>query len=144
MKSKHNTKKNLHWKNKLCGSIGSASGGGAFASLHSVCHTLCVSLASFLAIFGIIISDTALMFLQDYNIYFWLMGLFFLLVSLALIMLGKPVSRKLAVFNAGLLVASAPFFNEIFLWITGWSVAIVVIIIYMQEKEVIEWVKRRY
>ncbi len=145
MKPEKNTKKQSCCKsNRLFGALGSASGGGAFAGVHSVCHALCVSLASFLAVFGIIISDTALMFLQDYNIYFWLMGMFFLLVSLVLMILEKPISRKLAVFNTGLLVASMPFFNETSLWIIGWSIALAVIVTYAQEKGVITWVKKLY
>ena len=124
---------------RLAGYFGGASGGGAFASVHTVCHALCVSLASFLATFGIIISDTALMFLQDYNIYFWLMGLGFLLIALALLIVGKPISRKLAVFNVGLLIASAPFLVAIEMTaaLVGWSIALSVVLLYLKQKGVI-------
>ncbi|MBI2579810.1 MAG: hypothetical protein HYW27_02820 [Candidatus Aenigmarchaeota archaeon] len=130
-------------QNKLFGFLGSASGGGAIASTHNVCHTVCVGAASLLAVFGIIISDTALMFLQDYNTYFWLMGLFFLLLSVVLMIKKKPVSVKLMIFNLGLLVASAPFYQNSITLVAGSSIAIYVAVIFAIEKtEVILWKKK--
>ncbi len=130
-------------QNRLFGALGSASGGGAVASAHNVCHTICVGAASLLAMFGIIISDTALMFLQDYNVYFWLMGLFFLLVSVALLIKDKPVSIKLMIFNAGLLIASAPFYQNVISIIIGASISLYIIAIFVVEKtEVIIWEKK--
>ena len=130
-------------QNRVFGFLGSASGGGAIASAHNVCHSICVGLASFLAVFGIIISDTALMFLQDYNAYFWLMGLFFLLVSIVLMIMNKPVSTKIMIFNIGLLIASAPFFQSAILWIAGGAVSGLIVILFIKEKlGVILWEKK--
>ncbi|MDI6721375.1 MAG: hypothetical protein QMD85_03225 [Candidatus Aenigmarchaeota archaeon] len=129
-------------KNRLFGFLGSASGGGAVASAHNVCHSICIGFASLLAMFGIIISDTALMFLQDYNIYFWLMGMFFLLLSVALLIKEKPVSIKMMIFNTGLLAASLPFYQSIFLLIGGVLVSIFAVLWFAKEKmEVILWEK---
>ncbi|MBI2173401.1 MAG: hypothetical protein HYT73_04335 [Candidatus Aenigmarchaeota archaeon] len=130
-------------QNRIFGFLGSASGGGAVASAHNVCHTICIGAASLLAMFGIIISDTALMFLQDYNAYFWLMGLFFLLLSVVLLIKDKPVSVRLMVFNAGLLIASAPFYQNALTIIAGASIAGYVLVIFALEKtEVILWKKK--
>lgn len=136
-------KRKKRQQNRIFGFLGSASGGGAIASAHNVCHTICIGLASFLAFFGIIISDTALMFLQDYNIYFWLMGLFFLLVLIVLMIMNKPVSVRLMVFNLGLLIASAPFIQDVALWITGGTISAIIILLFIKEKmEVIIWEKK--
>ena len=130
-------------QNRIFGFLGSASGGGAVASAHNVCHTICIGAASLLAVFGIIISDTALMFLQDYNVYFWLMGLFFLLLSMVLLIKEKPVSARLMLFNLGLLIASAPFYQSIFMTIAGASLAAYVAALFLMEKtEVIIWKKK--
>ena len=129
--------------NRIFGFLGSASGGGAIASLHNICHVLCVGLASSLALFGIIISDTALMFLQSYNVYFWLMGLFFLLISIALMTMNKLVSIKLMIFNTGLLIASIPFAQDVALLATGSAISAAVVIFYLKEKmEVIQWKRK--
>ncbi len=130
-------------QNRVFGFLGSASGGGAIASAHNVCHTICIGAASLLAMFGIIISDTALMFLQDYNIYFWLMGLFFLLLSMVLLIKEKPVSVRLMLFNLGLLIAAAPFYQSILTTIAGASLAAYVAALFLMEKtEVIIWKKK--
>jgi len=136
-------KKKCKKQNRIFGFLGSASGGGAVASAHNVCHTICAGAAGLLAMFGIIISDTALMFLQDYNMYFWLMGMFFLLLSVVLLIKEKPVSVKLTTFNAGLLIASAPFYQNILTAIAGSSIVIYILAIFAIEKtEVILWKKK--
>lgn len=130
-------------QNRIFGFLGSASGGGAVTSAHNVCHTICIGAASLLAMFGIIISDTALMFLQDYNVYFWLMGLIFLLLSVVLLIKNKPVSAKLAAFNAGLLIASAPFYQNMISIVIGASISAYMVAIFAVEKtEVIIWKKK--
>ena len=130
-------------QNRVFGFLGSASGGGAIASAHNVCHSVCVGLASLLAMFGIIISDTALMFLQDYNAYFWLMGLLFLLISIVLMIMNKPVSTKLMIFNIGLLIASAPFVQDVALWVAGSSISGFIVLLFIKEKMgVILWEKK--
>lgn len=124
--------------------LGTASGGGAVASAHNVCHGICVGLASLLAMFGIIISDTALMFLQDYNIYFWLMGMFFLLFSIVLLIRKMHVSVRMMIFNAGLLVAANPFSQSLVTTVIGILVSGGIFLVFIKEKtEVIIWKRTR-
>src|SRR3989344_135518 len=127
-------------QNRVFGFLGSASGGGAIASAHNVCHSVCVGLASLLAMFGIIISDTALMFLQDYNAYFWLMGMFFLLVSVFLLIKEKPVSVNMMIFNTGLLIASNPLWQSLATTVAGIALSGGIMAIFIKGRlEVIIW-----
>ncbi len=107
---------------KVLGIFGSMSGLGSIASAHNVCHTLCLTAVALLSIFGIAASSNILMFLEEYNILFWSMGVFFLAVSLILLYL-KPrcMPEKLITANAGLLSIGFPFFPQlaIFFWTTG-------------------------
>lgn len=137
--------KPAHRKKKMSGKtprrfalLGSASGGGAIAGAHNVCHAICVGLASFLAVFGVTVSSTALMFMQDYAPYFWSMGLAMLIVSLVMYERTGFLSRKLTIANTGLLIASVPFiFLESYLpafWITGGALVVLALAMLVNER----------
>ena len=131
MKSRRNK------EGKFLGLVGTASGAGGIISLHNVCHTVCLGVVATLSIFGIAVSSTALMFLQDYNLLFWSMGVFFLALSLALYAkLGKCISQRLIVFNAGLVLAGTPLLPslQIVFWAAGFSIAVLVSLIYIKDK----------
>lgn len=88
---------------------------GGIGSIHNVCHSLCVTVVSILAIFGITTSILPLMFLQTYQMYFWLGALIFTTVSLYFYLKHrKPIARdrNLLLINAGLLLFGLPFFKE--------------------------------
>src|SRR3990167_8309259 len=93
------------------GSIATGTTGAAsIISAHNVCHAVCLGVVAVLSVFGIAVSSTALMFLQDYNMLFWTMGILFLLLSLVMYAkFGKCISTRLIIFNAGLVVAGTPF-----------------------------------
>lgn len=61
-------------KMKISGIFGSVSGGLGIAGLHNVCHVLCQGAIVFLAIFGITVAGMPLAFLQDYSLFFSIMG----------------------------------------------------------------------
>lgn len=131
MKSRRNK------EGKFLGLAGTASGASGIISLHNVCHTVCLGVVAALSIFGIAVSSTALMFLQDYNLLFWSMGVFFLVLSLTLYAkLGKCISQRLIVFNAGLVLAGTPFLPalQIAFWAAGFSIAVLVSLIYIKDK----------
>lgn len=118
--------------------ISSASGSGAIAGAHNVCHALCSGFVMFMAFFGIAVSSTALMFLEDYAIYFWSMGLFFLVISAYFFIAKNQGSQKLLLANAGILLAGIPFkqfkaFSAAFLAAGGAMIAFS-IFLYLSEK----------
>ncbi len=69
-KNKNNTN-----ETKPLGILGGLSSGLGFAGLHNVCHTLCQGIIISLAIFGITVVGMPLAFLQDYSLFFSIMGL---------------------------------------------------------------------
>lgn len=93
---------------------GSVSGAGSIISAHNICHYLCLGVVALLSVFGIIVSSDILMWLENYNLLFWSMGLVFFFVGLFLFY-RKPccISEKTLLFNAGLLSIGFPFFRDI-------------------------------
>src|SRR3989344_5269290 len=124
-------------RGKVVGSVGAVSGSGGIISAHNVCHAVCLGVVAVLSVFGIAVSSTALMFLQDYNMLFWTMGVFFLLLSLLLYArFGKCISTKMIVFNAGLVLAGTPFFpaQQVIFWTAGFFIAAIVAFIYTKNR----------
>ncbi len=133
-------KGNINNRKKSTGFFGflsSASGSGAIAGAHNVCHTLCVGFASLMAIFGIAVSSTALMFLEDYAVYFWSMGLFFLTISIYFYFIKSHGSQKLLIANSGILIAGVPFSQVqnyyLFFWTIGGLMILFSIFLYFKE-----------
>ncbi len=124
-------------KGKLSAVFGNAAGVGSIISAHNVCHWLCLAAVAALSVFGIAVSSTALMFLEDYNLLFWGMGLAFLAVSLFLYSKNpKCISKKLILFNVGLLVIGTPFVAQFssFFWLTGGLIVAMTSGFYFKEK----------
>ena len=103
----------MDFKNRLFGGGGTASGVlGGIGSIHNVCHSLCVSVVSALAIFGITTQILPLMFLMTYQLYFWLAALVFTALSFYFFLKQKQVivrDRNLLFINGGLLLFGLPF-----------------------------------
>lgn len=96
-------------KARFAGVAAGAAGAGSVASAHNVCHLLCMAAVSVLSVFGASASSGALMFLEDYNLPLWSMGLGFLALSLGLYA-WRPgcISSSLIIANGGLLMVGAP------------------------------------
>jgi len=60
---------------KKLGILGGASGGLGVLGLHSVCHVACEGLIVALAVLGIAVTGMPLLFLQDYSLFFSIMGI---------------------------------------------------------------------
>jgi len=130
-------KKNNRAKGRFAGYFGVVSSTGSIISAHNVCHAICLGVVAVLSVFGIAVSSTALMFLQDYNMLFWTMGVLFLLLSLVMYAkFGKCISTRLIIFNAGLVIAGTPFIPalQLVFWAAGFSIAIFVSAIYIKER----------
>ena len=99
-------------KSRLFGGGGTASGVlGGIGSIHNVCHSLCVTVVSILAIFGITTSILPLMFLQTYQMYFWVGALVFTVASFYFYLQQKrrvARDRNLLFINFGLLIFGLP------------------------------------
>ena len=129
--------KNNRAKGRFAGYFGIVSGSGSIISAHNVCHAVCLGVVAVLSVFGLAVSSTALMFLQDYNILFLTMGILFLLLSLVMYAkFGKCISTRLIIFNAGLVVAGTPFIPalQLVFWAAGFSIAIFVLAVYIKER----------
>ena len=122
---------------KISGYFGFISGTGSIISAHNVCHSICMAVVALFSVFGIAVSSTALMFLQEYNMLFWSMGVFFLVVSLMLYArFGKCISERMIAFNTGLLLAGAPFLTDaqLVFWIAGFSISLLILLEYIVPK----------
>lgn len=130
-------------KNRLLGSGGTASGVlGGIGSIHNVCHSLCVTVVSILAIFGITTQILPLMFLQTYQMYFWWAALVFTIASAYFYLkIRYPMTRdrNLLIINTGLLIFGLPFaqladFTD-FLRFIGGSVAVIGLFLFIFGKK---------
>lgn len=84
---------------------------GAIGSVHNVCHSLCVTVVSIAALFGITMNILPLMFLQTYQLYFWWAALIFTAISFYLYLKQRhkrTLDRNLLLINFGLLTFGLP------------------------------------
>ena len=103
-------KKQIQSKGRIVSAANTGSAAGSIASAHNVCHALCLGAVALLSVFGIVVASDALMWLEVFNWPFWLMGISFLLISLALYSrYGPCISWRMMIVNAGLLVVAIPF-----------------------------------
>lgn len=100
-------------KSRLSEGAGITSGIlGGIGSIHNVCHSICAALVFALATFGITTSILPLMFLQTYQLYFWLGAVVFTGLSFYFYFQQKnhkALDRNLLFINIGLLIFSLPF-----------------------------------
>ncbi len=122
---------------KVFGVASGVSATGSIISAHNVCHAVCLAVVAILSVFGIIVSSDVLMWLQDYNLFFWTMGISFLVISLVLYY-KKPccISSKLILFNTGLIIIGFPFLAAINLifWVFGGGVTLFSIGWYFRDR----------
>ena len=134
-------------ENKKLRNASIASSAATLISAHNVCHSLCMGLIAFLAVFGIVIVGMPLAFLQDYNIYFWLMAAGTLILMTAMILKKWGcISNKTLLFNFGLVIAGFPFATypiDNFLLLVGGLIALTAVGWFAYEKfgGRIEWSK---
>lgn len=109
----------LSLKSRLFGGGGTTSGVlGGIGSLHNVCHSLCVTVVSIAALFGITLNILPLMFLQTYQLYFWIAALIFTVTSLYFYLQQRRKvarDRNLLLINSGLLIFGLPLAQVSFL-----------------------------
>src|SRR3989338_9429092 len=129
-------RKRRNGKSRVSAIASGTTGAASIISAHNVCHAVCLGVVAVLSLFGIALSSTALMFLQDYNLLFWSMGLFFLLISAALYVRLGCVSTKAMTANAGIIIAGVPFFPtaQVAFWIVGGAIFLITLGQYMKQR----------
>jgi len=96
-------------KERILNLFSSVSAG--FATLGSsfqLCHSLCLGLMAVLATLGIVIAGFPLLFLFQYNIYFWSFAIALLIPTVIMYIYRKCLSRNLLLFNIGIVIAGTP------------------------------------
>jgi len=134
-------------KEKTTSLLGSLSGGMSIISAHNVCHNICLGLIAVLTLFGITVAGMPLGFLQDYNLLFWNMAVFFLFISLIFYIRHKHcISNKMMIFNSGLITSSVPFEPlqqyHLFFWILGGILVLISIILYIKDRRK-KWIQKK-
>ncbi len=123
---------------RIVGAANAASAGGSVIGAHNVCHAICLAAVALLSVIGVTISSNALMFLQDFALPFWIMGIAFLSIGVFLYMRFCCISKKLLLFNAGLLVIGMPFVQTLsyvwIFWLIGAAIAGYAALWYFSEK----------
>ncbi len=111
-------------KSKALGFFSGISGSLSFLGGWQVCHNLCLGIIAALSLIGITIVGMPLLFLQQYNIYFWSVAVLLLMPTLTMYWKsGKHMSSKLLLFNVGIIIAAVPFIElqdyMLFFWLVG-------------------------
>ena len=120
MKKKVSKKPKAKFFNLFSGVSGSLS----FLGGWQVCHNLCLGIIALLSLIGITIIGMPLLFLQQYNVYFWSVAVLLLIPTLAMYWKNKKfMSSRLLLFNLGIILAAVPFIElqdyMVFFWFFG-------------------------
>ena len=123
---------------KLMTATGTLSGAASVLGSWQICHSVCLGIIALLSVLGIAIIGMPLLFLTKIAVPLWSMALVILVLTLIIYLRKKCISKKMIVFNSGLLIAGIPFpslqrFSIVF-WITGGLVASFAIIWYIKDK----------
>ena len=135
---KRKTKKSSEEKKGKYTSVGATAFTTIGITAHNFCHYLCLAVIAALSALGIASAGMPLMFLENYAVYFWGMGLAFLAISFYLLY-NKPycISKKAIMANTGLLIIAVPLklgAVSYGLWIAGGMIVAASAYIYLREK----------
>ncbi len=105
---------------------------------HNFCHYICLLAIAALSFFGVASAGMPLMWLENYAIYFWAMGLIFLAVSFYLLYTRPAcISKNAIIANTGLLVIAVPVNFGAFsygLWAVGGIIVAISAYLYLKSK----------
>lgn len=125
-------------KEKIIGITGSASGITSIMGSWQICHNVCLGLVALLTVLGITVLGMPLAFLTKFAIYFWIAAFLLLLITLAIYVKKKCISKNLIMFNSGLIIAGVPFqFLQDFIsffWVIGGILALTSVYLYAKGK----------
>ena len=125
-------------KEKLVSTTGSISGIASIMGSWQVCHNICLGIAALLSILGITIVGMPLAFLTRIAIPLWSIAVALLLITIAIYIKKKCISKNLIMFNSGLIIAGTPFQAlqsfQIYFWIVGGTLALIAVSIFIKNK----------
>lgn len=124
MKRKTSNKNNKTYKEKFLGLFSGLSGSLSFLGGWQVCHNICLGIIAALSLIGITIVGMPLLFLQQYNVYFWSAAVLLIIPTGIMYWKNrKHMSNKLILFNSGIIIAAVPFIElqdyMVFFWLIG-------------------------
>lgn len=124
-------------KEKFTAITGGISGITSFLGSYQICHNLCLGLVAMLSIIGITVIGMPLLFLTKVALYFWIVAVILLLVSLLLYLKKKFISNKLIILNTGFIIAGIPFQSlqkySIVFWSIGGALIMLTIILFAND-----------
>ena len=125
-------------KEKIIGATGSVSGVTSILGSWQVCHNICLGVVALLGILGITVIGMPLLFLTKLAVPFWSAAVILLIITIALFIKKKCISKNLIILNSGLIIMGIPFqklqlFSPIF-WIVGGLLVITSIIFFVKDK----------
>ena len=125
-------------KEKAIGATGSVSGIASILGSWQVCHNICLGIIALLGIIGITVVGMPLLFLTKIAVPIWTVAVILLLVTIAIYMKKKCISKNLIILNSGLIIAGTPFqplqkFSILF-WTVGGILALAGISLFIKEK----------
>ncbi len=124
---------------KLITATGTLSGATSVLGSWQICHSVCLGIIALLSVLGITIVGMPLLFLTKIAVPLWSLALVILMLTLILYLKKKCISKKMIVFNSGLLIAGVPFQSlqrfSLFFWITGGLVVSFAMVWYIRERQ---------
>lgn len=125
-------------KEKLIGATGSVSGVASIMGSWQVCHNICLGIVALLAILGITVVGMPLAFLTKVAVPLWSAAVILLMITIALYVKKKCISKNLIMLNSGLITAGVPFQSlqkfQVIFWIVGGTLALVAISLFIKDK----------
>ena len=125
-------------KEKAIGATGSVSGIASILGSWQVCHNICLGIIALLGIIGITIVGMPLLFLTKIAVPIWAVAVILLLVTIAIYMKKKCISKNLIILNSGLIIAGTPFQPlqkfSVFFWTAGGILVLAGILLFIKEK----------
>ena len=125
-------------KEKAIGATGSISGAASILGSWQVCHNICLGIIALLGIIGITIVGMPLFFLTKIAVPIWTVAVILLLVTIALYIKKKCISKNLIMVNSGLIIAGTPFQPlqkfSLFFWIIGGILVLTGISFFIKDK----------
>lgn len=126
-------------KEKFLNLFSGVSGSLSFLGGWQVCHNLCLGIIAALSLIGITIVGMPLLFLQQYNVYFWSAAVLLLIPTFIMYWKSrKYMSSKLVLFNLGIIIAAVPFIElqnyMIFFWLFGGALLLYSILLFVKGR----------
>ncbi len=131
------TKFKNHLKERVVGWGGTLSGVTSVFGSWQVCHNVCLGLIALLSLIGITVVGMPLFFLTKVAVPFWTAAFVLFLLTLFFYFKMKCISKKLILFNSGVLIMGVPFQSfqfSPFNWIVGGALVVIAIGLFIKNK----------